>query len=265
MAVALLALFVALGGTGYAAAKLNGRNLVDHSVKGRKLAHNTLTGTQIKESALGRVPSAADSDFLDGRPASAYLLAGTGVAFNSAHLGGLDANAFLRSDGVAANSQMLQGNPAAAFLRAGATAADAALLGGRPPSDFAAADEDQGAGPITIAMPAANGASDERTLITHGPLTLVAACQNNGGQPEAVVAVQGAGYHLAVGEVTGATTLQAGTSVIADIVAGGAVKVDRHGFTALSPQPASGLQGAATAIADGASHACTMGAYAFTS
>ena len=38
MAVALLALFVALGGTGYAAAKINGRNIIDRSIPGTKLA-----------------------------------------------------------------------------------------------------------------------------------------------------------------------------------------------------------------------------------
>src|SRR3954468_7741027 len=67
-AVALLALFVALGGTGYAAVKLNGKNIKNKTIAGKKLKNrtitgsklkkNTLTGKQIKESKLGTVPKA---------------------------------------------------------------------------------------------------------------------------------------------------------------------------------------------------------------
>lgn len=48
MVVSLIALFVALGGTSYAAVKLNGKNI----------KRNTVTGKQIKESSLGQVPKA---------------------------------------------------------------------------------------------------------------------------------------------------------------------------------------------------------------
>src|SRR5215208_1331575 len=78
MAISLLALFVALGGTGYAAVKLNGRSikagtitgskledktLTGNKVKnktltGKKLKRNTLTGRQIRESRLATVPRA---------------------------------------------------------------------------------------------------------------------------------------------------------------------------------------------------------------
>ena len=56
--IACLALFVALGGTGYAAVKINGKNLKNGSVTGSKLKRNTLTGRQINESKLGIVPKA---------------------------------------------------------------------------------------------------------------------------------------------------------------------------------------------------------------
>ena len=76
--VALLALFVALGGTGYAAVKINGKSIKAGTITGNKLRSKTLTGTkvknktvtgnrfkgntltgrQIKESALGAVPRA---------------------------------------------------------------------------------------------------------------------------------------------------------------------------------------------------------------
>jgi hypothetical protein len=78
MAISLLALFVALGGTGYAAVKINGKSikagtitgskfknktvtgnkLKNSTLTGSKLRSDTLTGRQIKESTLGSVPRA---------------------------------------------------------------------------------------------------------------------------------------------------------------------------------------------------------------
>jgi len=68
MVVALIALFVALGGTGYAAVKLNGKNIKDNSIPGTKVRNRTLTGrnvkkdsltgTEVRESSLRMVPSA---------------------------------------------------------------------------------------------------------------------------------------------------------------------------------------------------------------
>jgi hypothetical protein len=135
MAVALLALFVALGGTGYAASKVNGRNIVNRSISGAKIKRNTLGGAEIRESRLGKVPSASDTDQLNGRPASAYLLVGN-TAANSSHLNGFDASAFLLANGTAANASALGGLPPSAYLGAGATAADAAKLGGKAPSAY---------------------------------------------------------------------------------------------------------------------------------
>ncbi len=56
---ATLALFVALGGSSYAVATLNGTHLKNRSVRATKIARNTLTGTEIRESRLGQVPNAA--------------------------------------------------------------------------------------------------------------------------------------------------------------------------------------------------------------
>jgi len=58
MVIALIALFVALGGTGYAAVKINGKNIKNRSIAGKKLKKNTLGGKQIKESKLKTVPRA---------------------------------------------------------------------------------------------------------------------------------------------------------------------------------------------------------------
>src|SRR6266480_664099 len=76
--MATIAVFVALGGSGYAAVTLNGRQLKNRSVAGKKLKKNTLTGTEINESKLGKVPSAklaTNALNLAGRPASAYASA----------------------------------------------------------------------------------------------------------------------------------------------------------------------------------------------
>jgi hypothetical protein len=81
MAVALLALFVALGGTGVAATQL-GRDSVGarqlktgavttaklrkSSVTGAKVANGSLTGADIDVARLGTVPSAASADRVGG-------------------------------------------------------------------------------------------------------------------------------------------------------------------------------------------------------
>jgi hypothetical protein len=59
LVVAFVALFAALGGTGYAALKITGKDIVNKSLGGKELKPDTLGGGQIKESALGTVPEAA--------------------------------------------------------------------------------------------------------------------------------------------------------------------------------------------------------------
>jgi hypothetical protein len=72
--VATIALFVALGGTSYAALRISGSQLKNRSVSGRKLKRNTLGGVVIKESRLGRVPRARRADTVGGLRASQLLL-----------------------------------------------------------------------------------------------------------------------------------------------------------------------------------------------
>jgi hypothetical protein len=60
--LACLALFMALGGVGYAATKIHGKTIIDRTVPGKKLKKNAVGGTAIKESALAKVPSAASAD-----------------------------------------------------------------------------------------------------------------------------------------------------------------------------------------------------------
>jgi hypothetical protein len=92
--VAVLALFLALGGGAYATVELKKlkansvgtKQLKNNAVKSAKVADNSLTGSDLDESTLGKVPSAASADNaakLGGQDASAYL---------SAASSGFDAN-----------------------------------------------------------------------------------------------------------------------------------------------------------------------------
>jgi hypothetical protein len=72
LVIACLALFVALGGVGYAAATIGSAAIVDNSIKskdvrnndlrGKDVRANTLKGADIDEPSLGKVPSAASAD-----------------------------------------------------------------------------------------------------------------------------------------------------------------------------------------------------------
>jgi hypothetical protein len=72
LVIACLALFVALGGVGYAAATIGSAAIVDNSIRskdvrnndlrGKDVRTNTLKGGDIAESSLGQVPSAANAD-----------------------------------------------------------------------------------------------------------------------------------------------------------------------------------------------------------
>jgi hypothetical protein len=72
LVIACLALFVALGGVGYAAATIGSAAIVDNSIRskdvrnndlrGKDVRSNTLKGADVDESSLGKVPSAASAD-----------------------------------------------------------------------------------------------------------------------------------------------------------------------------------------------------------
>lgn len=55
LVVALIALFVALGGSGYAAVKINGSQIEDRSIDGTKIKRDTVTGTEVRESKLENI------------------------------------------------------------------------------------------------------------------------------------------------------------------------------------------------------------------
>jgi hypothetical protein len=63
---ATLALFIALGGSSYAALQLTGRDIRNNSLTGRDVRNNSLGGRDIKEKRLGQVRRARRADRLGG-------------------------------------------------------------------------------------------------------------------------------------------------------------------------------------------------------
>jgi Collagen triple helix repeat (20 copies) len=59
--LALIALFVALGGVSYAAVTINGKNIQNNSIPGKKLKNGAVTNNKVKANSLGanRLTSAA--------------------------------------------------------------------------------------------------------------------------------------------------------------------------------------------------------------
>jgi hypothetical protein len=58
--ISILALFVALGGTSYAAVKLNGKNIKAGTVTGKQIKNNSISGTDIKQGSVKRGDLATD-------------------------------------------------------------------------------------------------------------------------------------------------------------------------------------------------------------
>lgn len=61
-----LALAVAVGGTGYAAAKIGTNDIKNNAITSTKIKDGAVNGNDVKESTLGKVPSAKNADALNG-------------------------------------------------------------------------------------------------------------------------------------------------------------------------------------------------------
>src|SRR5829696_374316 len=61
---ATIAVFVALGGSSYAALRIGSSDIVDGTIRARDVKRNTLGGSRIAESKLARVPRARRADGL---------------------------------------------------------------------------------------------------------------------------------------------------------------------------------------------------------
>jgi hypothetical protein len=82
--MATIAVFIALGGSSYAALRIDSGDIANNSVRGvdvrnrtlsdRDVKRNGLTGRSIRESRLGRVPRSREADRLGGLTAADLLL-----------------------------------------------------------------------------------------------------------------------------------------------------------------------------------------------
>ena len=107
LVVAFVALFAALGGTGYAALTITGKNIQNETVTGadvdnkslsyKEFKKDTLGGDQINESKLGTVPDAANAANADNavNAVNAVNAQTAGKAADSDKLGGLAAADFM--------------------------------------------------------------------------------------------------------------------------------------------------------------------------
>src|SRR5215203_539782 len=62
--MATIAVFVALGGSSYAALRVGSNDIVDGTIRARDVKRNALGGSRIAESKLARVPRARRADGL---------------------------------------------------------------------------------------------------------------------------------------------------------------------------------------------------------
>jgi hypothetical protein len=82
LVVAMLALFVSLGGVAWSAARIGSSQIVNNSIRGKDIRNRTITGRDVKNNALGNGQirngdlQAADSSKLGGKTAGQYLANG---------------------------------------------------------------------------------------------------------------------------------------------------------------------------------------------
>jgi len=133
---------VALGGTGYAAVKVNGSDLVNSSVTGKKLKRDTLGGREVNESKLGSVPSALSATRANSA-ATANSATTAGSATSAGHATSADhaTSAGFASRAEQATSAETATHATSATQATNATqAGNAALLDGLASHDFLAAN-----------------------------------------------------------------------------------------------------------------------------
>jgi hypothetical protein len=141
--VAYLALFVALGGSSYAAIKVTGKNVKDSSLTGRDLRNESVTGSDVRglttRDFSGQLPAGPQGppgaqgpqgvqgqqgqDGQDGSPDTPQQV--------------LDKIKQVDGSGSLLDADLLDGMSASAFLGANAKAADADKLDGKDGNDYA--------------------------------------------------------------------------------------------------------------------------------
>lgn len=156
--VSLIALFVALGGTTYAAT-----SLPKNSVGTKQLKKDAVTGAKIKDGAV----TAAKIN-----PAG-LTVPNASQAGNSSLLGGFPANHFLPATGTAANSDQLGGAAASAYQRRVTGTCNTAVSAVN--QDGSVACSSRVVVPIDINLPEGIGSADGLNV---GDLAIIVDCEN---------------------------------------------------------------------------------------
>jgi hypothetical protein len=154
---ALLALFVALGGSSYAALSVGSDQIADNSVRSRDLRNNDVRGRDIRRGTV-RGTDVRNAD-LQGKDVRDNTIAGADVKESS-----------LARVPSAQDAQTLAGRSAQAYL-----GTDAQTLGGKPASAFLGSDKQLRTGLIRLMH------GDTKTVAASGPFTWRAACSDAGG------------------------------------------------------------------------------------
>jgi hypothetical protein len=142
-----MALFVALGGSSYAAVKVGSAEIANNSIRSRDLHDGGVHGRDIQKGTV-RGTDVRDGD-LKGRDIRDNTISGAEV----------------KESGLATVPSALDAQ----------TAKDAATLGGKSASAFLGSDRQSRTGLIKLAH------GDTRTIASSGPFTWIANCTDDGG------------------------------------------------------------------------------------
>ncbi len=149
-AIALLALFVSLGGTVYAASAISGKAIRKGSIPGNRLKKNGVTGIQVNEGSLATVPSAARAAEATkaGEAAKAAEATRASTAANAGHATSADnatnAGRATNADTAGNAGHAINADHAtnadsatnAGHASSADSAGDAGALGGEPPASY---------------------------------------------------------------------------------------------------------------------------------
>ncbi len=150
MLVALVALFVALGGSSYAALRIGSEQIADNSVRSVDLRNNDVRSEDIRNGTI------------------------RGIDMRDRDLLGED----LRNNtitGAQVNEATLAKVPSANRSDAAANAQNAQALAGKPASAFLGSDKQVRTGLVKLAH------GETKTVASYGPFTWKAACTDDGG------------------------------------------------------------------------------------
>jgi hypothetical protein len=222
--VAMVALFIALGGSSYAALRVGSEEIADNSVRSRDLRNNDIRGRDIRTGAV-RSSDLRNHD-IRGRDIHTGAVRSSDLRNNDIRSEDIRTGAIAGGD-VAADT-LTGANLLESSL---ATVPNAARLDGKSATAFLAADRLVTTGFEELSI------GETRTIARSGPFTWSAACADNAGDNELTVTL----------ESTEADAFAASF----DPVAGGPVGPGApvNVFQASSPDPVYTIGFPATAVA----------------